>query len=254
MNCAHAPALATSFKPAMSKSKNKSKVPPGPFASLQALKDELEKAEASKTKGAAPTKPRQDAGRPAAPPKGAPRGEAADLDFHRLMSGVTPLDQSRARVAKTGDLTPVARPPRRVAPPDETMDHLRALVTEGSAFEVSDDGRRVEGRRDDVPVEFVRRLRRGGFPVDASLDLHGLSAGDARERLRAFLHDKRARGERCVLVIHGKGEGSPGGVGVLRGEISAWLSQGAASVEVAAFATANSADGGEGAVYVLLRR
>ena len=64
----------------------------------------------------------------------------------------------------------------------------------------------------------------------------------------------RARGERCVLVIHGKGEHSPDGIGVLRGEISAWLSQGAASEHVAAFATAARRDGGEGAVYVLLRR
>jgi DNA-nicking Smr family endonuclease len=44
------------------------------------------------------------------------------------------------------------------------------------------------------------------------------------------------------------------GLGVLRGEISAWLSQGASSEHVAAFATARSGDGGSGAVYVLLRR
>jgi DNA-nicking Smr family endonuclease len=64
----------------------------------------------------------------------------------------------------------------------------------------------------------------------------------------------RARGERCVLVIHGKGEHSPQGAGVLRGEMAAWLSQGAASEHVAAFTTAGEHDGGEGAVYVLLRR
>jgi DNA-nicking Smr family endonuclease len=64
----------------------------------------------------------------------------------------------------------------------------------------------------------------------------------------------RARGERCVLVIHGKGEHSAGGVPVLRGEIAAWLSQGTSSEHVAAFTTASEADGGEGAVYVLLRR
>jgi DNA-nicking Smr family endonuclease len=58
----------------------------------------------------------------------------------------------------------------------------------------------------------------------------------------------RARGERCVLVIHGKG------MGVLRGEIAAWLSQGKAKESVLAFATARQEDGGEGAVYVALRR
>ena len=51
----------------------------------------------------------------------------------------------------------------------------------------------------------------------------------------------RSRGERCVLVIHGKGEHSPQGAGVLRGEIAAWLSQSAASEHVAAFATARAA-------------
>lgn len=67
------------------------------------------------------------------------------------------------------------------------------------------------------------------------------------------MRDKRGRGERCVLSIHGKGERGPSG-GVLRGEIAAWRSQGRAREHVAAFATAREEDGGEGAVYVALRR
>jgi DNA-nicking Smr family endonuclease len=54
--------------------------------------------------------------------------------------------------------------------------------------------------------------------------------------------------------VTGKGEHSPRGQPVLRGEIAAWLSQGAASEHVAAFSTAVRDDGGEGAVYVLLQR
>jgi DNA-nicking Smr family endonuclease len=103
-------------------------------------------------------------------------------------------------------------------------------------------------------VAVVRKLRRGLLPIDARLDLHGMNVGEARRELESFLRAMRARGERCVLVIHGKGEHSPGGLGVLRGEISAWLSQGPASVHVACFATARAGDGGEGALYVLLRR
>jgi DNA-nicking Smr family endonuclease len=57
-----------------------------------------------------------------------------------------------------------------------------------------------------------------------------------------------------VLVVHGRGEHSPRGHGILRGEMAAWLSQGSASVHVAAFATAEPQDGGEGAIYVLLVR
>jgi DNA-nicking Smr family endonuclease len=77
---------------------------------------------------------------------------------------------------------------------------------------------------------------------------------EARAQLEVFLRTTRMRGERCVLVIHGKGEHSLRGSAVLRGEIAAWLSQSSASEHVAAFATARTGDGGEGAVYVLLRR
>jgi DNA-nicking Smr family endonuclease len=100
----------------------------------------------------------------------------------------------------------------------------------------------------------LRKLRRGLFPIDARLDLHGLRREDAEAALERFLREKRARGERCLLVVHGKGQHSPGGLGVLRGEIAAWLSQGRTSVYVSAFATAGREDGGEGAVYVLLVR
>jgi DNA-nicking Smr family endonuclease len=72
--------------------------------------------------------------------------------------------------------------------------------------------------------------------------------------VETFLSEKRARGDRCVLIVHGKGEHSPGGFGILRGEMSAWLSQGMSSAHVAAFSTASPEDGGEGAVYVLLAR
>jgi DNA-nicking Smr family endonuclease len=137
---------------------------------------------------------------------------------------------------------------------EAVRDHLRQLVEGNTRFETSDDGRRVEGRRVDLPPDALRKLRRGVMPIDGELDLHGSPAEEARARLETFLREKRARGERCVLVVHGKGEHSPGGQGVLRGEMAAWLSQGRASEHVAAFASAAESDGGLGAVYVLLRR
>lgn len=207
-----------------------------------------------------------DAKKPAAPPPPArrpmpqPKRTAADekedeLSFHRMMSGVVPLDAKKARVPVTTD---VKETRTRVAPSElrakakveaeEVLDHLHRLVDDVARFEVSDDGRRVEGRRVDVPPTVLRDLRHGKLPIDARLDLHGLRPDDAREKVLEFLKEKRARHERCVLVIHGKGEG------VLRGEIAAWLSQGRAREHVAAFATAREEDGGEGAVYVALRR
>lgn len=247
------------------------KEPPktGPFSGLKDLRDKMAKEAEEKAKAGAKPKasgavaPRAQSSTPSTSAHGRRESADEDLDFHRLMSGVTPLDDKHRRVPRAGaahdpnaDRTHAENKQRkpRGAEVDTTMEHLRVLVDEGSKFEVTDDGRRVEGHRVDVPPDFVRRLRRGGFPVDATLDLHGRTAAESREALEAFLRDKRARGERCVLVVHGKGAHSPAGVGILRGEMSAWLSQGPASAHVAAFTTALETDGGEGAVYVLLRR
>ena len=194
-----------------------------------------------------------------------PRTTTSDLDddmsFHRMMSGVTPLDTSgKTRIPVTTEVRPDAQRMKAAevramasVEAEKAIAHLHSLVDDVARFEVSDDGRRVEGRRVDAPPDLVRSLRRGMLPIDGRLDLHGLSAAQAQEKLAEFLRTMRSRNERCVLVIHGKGERTPG-AGVLRGEIAAWLSQGKAREHVAAFATATGEDGGEGAVYVALRR
>ncbi len=249
-----------------------------PFAGLKELKERMEAEQLAanaaaekpaKDRAPAVKKPMPGGGtsaRPAPKPLARPSSSASeaddDLSFHRLMAGVVPLGEGKGRVPVTA---PDAGSGPRVRTSVSEMrekarvealqvtDHLHHLVDDVARFEVSDDGRHVEGRRMDVPPSVVRGLRRGLLPIDARLDLHGLGAEDARARLLDFLRDKRQKGERCVLVIHGKGESVPG-AGVLRGEISAWLSQGRAREHVAAFATAREEDGGEGAVYVALRR
>jgi len=232
-------------------------------AKMDAEKKAAEQQAAEKKKAAGPAP-----SRPKPPPPVEPRGGSSltrgdadeELTFHRMMQGVTPLESGRARVPVTSAV-PKDAPRLRAAEmqarareeAEKALDHLHALVDDAARFEVSDDGKRVEGRRVDASPDLVRSLRRGMLPIDGRLDLHGLTAGEAREKLVEFLRTMRARGERCVLVIHGKGERTPG-AGVLRGEIAAWLSQGKARESVAAFATAREDDGGEGAVYVALRR
>ncbi len=196
-------------------------------------------------------------------PAARPPSSAAedDFSFHRMMSGVTPLDGGlKARVPRTADLDQGSQrskaaevKARAVVEAEKALEHLHSLVEDVARFEVSDDGQRVEGRRADVAPDLVRSLRRGLLPIDARLDLHGMTANQAQEAIVGFLRTMRTRGERCVLVIHGKGERAPG-AGVLRGEIAAWLSQGKGREHVAAFATARDDHGGEGAVYVALRR
>ncbi len=175
--------------------------------------------------------------------------------FNRMMMGVQPLgDDQRGRVTTAPKLPKREPKPLPMRDPDDDVrDHLMNLVEGGARFEVTDDGVRLEGKRIDLGDGTMRRLRRGELPIDARLDLHGKRSDEARDALEAFLADRRRRRDRTVLVIHGRGDHSPAGIGVLRGEIAAWLSQGRSSQHVAAFATSREEDGGSGALYVLLR-
>ncbi|RYE89044.1 MAG: DNA mismatch repair protein MutS, partial [Myxococcales bacterium] len=171
--------------------------------------------------------------------------------FAELLYGVKPLEPVKSR--RTAPAAPAPRPDDEDAA--AVRAHLQALVSGADArFEIHDDGDRMEGRRADVDPHTLRRLRRGEFLVDLRCDLHGLTAHEARARLEDVLARARQRGDLMLLVIHGKGRNSPGGRSILRGEMAAWLSQGPASVHVAAFTTASDEDGGVGALYVLLRR
>jgi DNA-nicking Smr family endonuclease len=101
-----------------------------------------------------------------------------------------------------------------------------------------------------VQKRVLRHLRAGKFGVDAELDLHGLTADEARRRLGGFLQACLADGCRCVHLIHGKGYRSEGDYPILKNRINLWLRQ---YPDVLAFCTARPAEGGTGAVYVLLR-
>ncbi|TSE18557.1 putative DNA endonuclease SmrA [Tepidimonas alkaliphilus] len=105
-------------------------------------------------------------------------------------------------------------------------------------------------RRPGLGPDVVRRLRRGEWAIQAELDLHGLRTDEARERLGGFIRDAHRQGLRCVRVVHGKGLGSPGKTPVLKGRVHGWLVQ---KSEVLAFVQARPADGGAGALIVLLR-
>ena len=122
-----------------------------------------------------------------------------------------------------------------------------------SAFDLEDEGGPLRGRRLGLDRGLLRKLRSGALRPAATLDLHGHRADEARGLLARFLERQRAQGHRVVLVICGRGTHSPGGAGVLRSEIGTWLSTGPASLHVLGFTSARPEEGGDGAVYVLLR-
>jgi DNA-nicking Smr family endonuclease len=94
-----------------------------------------------------------------------------------------------------------------------------------------------------------RRLRRGQYAVQDEVDLHGLTATDARCALAEFLNEAVGRRLRCVRVIHGKGLRSGPGGPVIKRRIGRWLRR---RDQVLAFCSARPAHGGTGALYVLL--
>jgi DNA-nicking Smr family endonuclease len=86
--------------------------------------------------------------------------------------------------------------------------------------------------------------------VQDALDLHGATRDEARLLLADFLAESLRRGLRCVRVVHGKGLGSPGREPVLKGLVKNWLMQRA---EVLAYCQARAAEGGAGALVLLLK-
>ena len=95
------------------------------------------------------------------------------------------------------------------------------------------------------------KMRRGQVDIEARIDLHGMTQAQAHRELGGFLFDQQAIGRRSVLVITGKGAG---GEGVLREAVPRWLNEGDNRRMVRAFSHAAPKDGGEGALYVLLKR
>jgi len=102
-----------------------------------------------------------------------------------------------------------------------------------------------------------QKLARGREPIDASIDLHGLTQAEAHAALVRFLRNARADGARLVLVITGKGARSDDFTadrGVLRRQVPLWLRSAELRDIVIGFDWAHAAHGGEGALYVRIRR
>lgn len=96
-----------------------------------------------------------------------------------------------------------------------------------------------------------RKLFRGDVPISRRLDLHGMTAAQAEQRVTSFVQESAHRGHRCILIITGKGSK---GDGVLRRHVPIWLKKPSLGDVVLAIAEARPSDGGAGALYILLRR
>jgi DNA-nicking Smr family endonuclease len=182
-----------------------------------------------------------------------PEPAAADdvQAFRAAVADVTPLAHApRASVAHKFK----ARARRKAAAPVPDLDAVMPLIA------VADDGTPASSpiagdaplswSRAGVRIQEMRKLRRGLYPVEDELDLHGLTQAAARDRLADFIVGSRDASLRCVRIIHGKGYRSGNRGAVLKTAVDLWLRRHA---DVLAFVSAKAIDGGTGALYVLLR-
>lgn len=179
-----------------------------------------------------------------------PADPAAPLDddalLGRAFAGVKPLaDDNRV------ELEPPRRAPEPIMRHGDDQDVLRESLETPLSFEDRlDIGDEAVFLRPGLPRRVLADLRRGRWVLQRELDLHGLNREQAREELSAFLARCLREGLRCVRLIHGKGLGSPGRVGIL-GQLSrGWLAQ---REEILAFCQAKPFEGGSGALLILLR-
>ena len=183
--------------------------------------------------------------------------ETAHLERERLAREQRERDLFALTVGLVTKLREVSVAPHPPKPPatarqrerDEAAVMLEAISDEFDVESLLDTDDALSFRRPDIGPEVVRKLRRGVWAIQAQLDLHGLRREEARERLNRFIFDARRGGLRCVRVIHGKGNGSPGREPVLKGKVKTWLVQ---KKDVIAFTQARASDGGTGALLVLL--
>ena len=166
-----------------------------------------------------------------------------DEEFRRAVAGAQPLEAPRKVVHA-----------RRPAPvPAQRIRDERAVLGESlgpvSLDDALDSGTELTYLADGLRRDVLRQLRRGHWVVEDELDLHGMNRHMAAVSVSQFLNGCKKRRLRCVRIVHGKGHGSHNREPVLKGLLRKWLLREA----VLAFSQAPAAQGGSGAVLVLLK-
>lgn len=163
--------------------------------------------------------------------------------WHALTQSVRPLAR-RVRVrqpeqsAETGDAPPVNVKTQRPAP---SCPAPRA-----------DSG--SPGGNHELDSRWERQLRSGVLTIDRSIDLHGHNLAQAHARMNQMLHEAVMTDARVLLVVTGKPRNDGSGRGAIRAEIGHWLDSHPLRDRIATVRRAHPRHGGEGALYVILRR
>ena len=165
---------------------------------------------------------------------------------------MTQLLGAGVKVLKQDRVTPY-RAPLDATPRQRQLDDQRVLeeLLDASDETISfESGDELKFLREGFSPRLIKRLRRGDFAIQDELDLHRLTAKEAKQATHAFINDAAKHGISAVRVIHGKGLNSAGRTPVLKNRLLGWLSK---NQYVIAVVSTPFNDGGTGAVYALLQ-
>jgi DNA-nicking Smr family endonuclease len=166
--------------------------------------------------------------------------------FASSVGTVQPISHKPKALSKTKQPEPNPVQQRR-----DDAAVLRESLSDGfdveSLLDIDDS---LSFRRPGIGTDVTKKLRQGIWSIQKQLDLHNMRTDEARQALGAFIRESHKIGIRCVRVVHGKGLGSAGKEPVLKGKVKSWLIQ---KQEVLAFVQAKPAEGGAGALVVLLK-
>lgn len=210
------------------------------FADLKALKETLKVQEETRAKEQAEREERERKAR-----------QEAGL-FRNALGDVKKLPESNRYVPNAPPgINVTIKPKKPLTQAEDDAAVLREMMSD--QFEVDhllDDDPSLSFTRSGVGSDVVRKLRKGVWPVQDELDLHGMRRDTARDAVGDFISKAVRRKLRCICVIHGKGLGSAGGEPVLRSMVHSWLEQ---KDDVIAFCAANVDGRSHGALIVLLK-
>ena len=168
-----------------------------------------------------------------------------DEDLRKALAGVEPLAPPRRKALTRPRPAPLPRQTRR----DERAALAESLNGPLSVDDALDSGEELVYARDGIGRDVLRKLRRGHWVIEDALDLHGMNREQAAIAVAEFLRYCMQRRMRCVRIVHGKGLGSRNREPVLKVKLRKWLLR----EEVLAYCQAPAAEGGSGAVLVLLK-
>ncbi len=174
-----------------------------------------------------------------------------ELDDAALFREAIGADRGKVRALPDAPPPPTAPKPKPAAKMARRDEDAASEAFKHAVIAALEAGDALSYRRNEVSPQILKRLARGEYAAQEELDLHGLPARNAETLLREFLRDCRTHGVGCVRIVHGKGRNSEERLPVLKNLVDRVLRHRA---DVLAFHSPPQAQGGTGAVLVLLEK